>query len=298
MGEKVAVIILAYNDPLNIRRVLLSLANSKQTGFSLSAYVVDNSTIKSDRESIERLVKHHQRWAMYSPQAKNTGFAGGMNRGMKLALEDGADYLFLLNSDTAVRQNTIGQLLRSQKETGAAIIAPLVVYGDRPRIVWYAGGKVISWLGIVRHPRRNKPYRPNDRRRQVSFINGTAMLLPKETIKQYGNLYEPYFMYYEETDWDARIIRQGGSLWYEPRVLVLHFTPSTDDKSVNSVYYLTRNHWLYLNRNISWWWQITARPAIVAFQLYRFIKYLRQPEFREAIISAWRDTLKGKYGPR
>ena len=124
------------------------------------------------------------------------------------------------------------------------------------------------------------------------------MFMPRATLETYGALYEPYFMYYEETDLCSQIVSKGGTLYYESAAHVQHFTKHSDDKSATSVYFLTRNHWLYLARTIHGWQRVTATIAVAAFQLYRFVKYLTNPTLRNAIVRGWRDALRHTYGPQ
>lgn len=300
MGEKVArptvaVVIVAFNDPANIKRLLQSLAKTRGA-FTLETVVVDNSISNALANDIGSIVGKAPTalHASYHRQKGNLGFAGGVNAGLQAAHPD---YYWLINSDTTVAPDAISHLLTTAQTTQAAAVGSLILYAD-DKTVYYGGGTANDWLGIVRHPGRNRPPQPHDATRPISFINGCAMFLPAATIKKYGALFTPYFMYYEETDLCARIRRGGETLYYEPDSIVYHFTPHTDDKSPLSVYFLTRNHWLYVARNLNFLQQITARLAITGFQLYRFLHYLRQPTLRQAIVAGWRDALRHHYGPK
>ncbi len=302
MGKKIAapvtcaIIIVAFNDPHNLKRLLPSLAQL-DTDLKLHLVVVDNSTDNTAADAIASLAAHAAKslHATYHRQPDNLGFAGGVNQGIVEAR--GADYYWSLNSDTTVDPHALDALHNAARTTKAAIIGGQIVYAD-DKTVYYAGGTAHSWLGVVEHPRRNKPVLAHDPARFVTFVNGCSMFIPKATITTYGALYEPYFMYYEETDLCSRILARGGSLYYESAARIAHFTRHTDDKSANAVYYLTRNHWLYIARNIHGIRRVTASIAVTAFQVYRFVKYLTNPDLRNAIVHGLRDAAKHTYGPR
>jgi|GEM_PF-5426805 len=301
MGQKVTsppsigIVIVTFNDPKNLRRLGESLA--ALTGpFTLQTSIIDNSTDPPAAAELKTLTaslptKLH---ATYHPQTGNLGFAAGVNAGQRSLT---TDYYWFINSDTTVDPNALTVLLETARTTQAAVLGSLILYAD-DQTIYYAGGTALNWLGIVRHPRRNQPADPHDTARAVSFVNGCAMFMPANTVKQYGPLYEPFFMYYEETDLCARIIKAGGKLFYEPRSIVYHYTNHTDDKSPFSVYFLTRNHWLYLSRNMKGLQQLTARLAVTVFQLYRFTKYLFKPPLRHAIVAGWRDAITKHYGQK
>ena len=43
----------------------------------------------------------------------NLGFAGGNNLGIRKAIEEKSDYVFLLNNDTVIASDTISELIRA-----------------------------------------------------------------------------------------------------------------------------------------------------------------------------------------
>lgn len=291
----VGVVIVAFNDPVNITRLLPSLA--KTTGdFTLHTIVVDNSTDDAAAAQIKSIVTSAPATlhASYHAQTENRGFAGGVNAGLKLA---DTDYIWLLNSDTTVDSNAIQTLITTAQTTNAAVVGSRILYAD-DKTVYYAGGYAANWLGIVRHPGRNLPASTTDSTRTVTFVNGCAFFMPAQTVKKYGALFEPYFLYYEETDYCARIIAKGGALYYEPTSIVHHHTAHTDDKTPTSVYFLTRNHWLYVARTIHGAKRLTAVLAIAIFQLYRFVRYSNKPDLRSAIVRGWRDAVAHRYGKK
>ena len=62
--------------------------------------VLDNA---SKNDSAQRLQKEFPE-AIFIFNQKNRGYGAGMNPGIKYALNNGADYIFLLNNDVIVSQ--------------------------------------------------------------------------------------------------------------------------------------------------------------------------------------------------
>ncbi|MDO8472017.1 MAG: glycosyltransferase family 2 protein, partial [bacterium] len=231
MGENlnqppsVAIIIVTFNDPANLSRCLTSL-KKELIGQALRCHltVVDNSTDDSAKKNIAQLVKRVKQ-AVYIDPKTNTGFARGNNIALKQEFDQGTDYCFLLNSDTELFKGSIAELVETQIKTNSALVGPTLVYGDRPQIYWYGGGRWQPYLGIVRHLGRNELVRPQSAQ-AVTFINGAALLIPKATYLKYGGFFEPYFMYYEDSDYSAQLVRAGEQLYYEPRVVIKHYVPA------------------------------------------------------------------------
>ncbi|MDO8471817.1 MAG: hypothetical protein Q7S64_01530, partial [bacterium] len=113
---------------------------------------------------------------------------------------------------------------------------------------------------------------------------------------KYGGFFEPYFMYYEDSDYSAQLVRAGEQLYYEPRVVIKHYVPAVTAKSALAIFYLTRNHWLFWVRTTSGLARLTAAVAICIFQVIRLLKNLDSAERRQAIWQAWAQALKRQYG--
>ena len=74
---------------------------------SLVVVVVDNC---SQNDSVAR-IKQNYPFIQLLETGANLGFSGGNNAGIRLALENGADYVWLLNSDTFSPPDTVTKLV-------------------------------------------------------------------------------------------------------------------------------------------------------------------------------------------
>lgn len=73
----------------------------------------------------------------------NLGFAGGNNIGLKLALDHGFDWFWLLNTDTVVRHDTLPELLlRAQADSRCGIVGSSLIYYRKPDYVQAMGEQV------------------------------------------------------------------------------------------------------------------------------------------------------------
>lgn len=104
MAMKIDVVVVTFNGAPWIRRVLDSVASSE---YPCRAIVVDNASADETAAIIEteypavRLIRSQE----------NLGFGRGNNLGVSCALDDGADYVFLLNQDAFLLPDTIGRLV-------------------------------------------------------------------------------------------------------------------------------------------------------------------------------------------
>lgn len=292
----VAVIVVAYNSSSDIKRCLRSLkGETAEPPLQLEAWVIDNSSEEESKPAIRQATAKYP-WAHYRDAQKNLGFAAGNNLGLKLAAKAGADYFFLLNADAAVEPGCVSTLLQACWRTGADAVGPLMLYEDGT--VYYAGGEFQPWLGATFHPGRKQRPAANLTEKPVNFINGCGLFFPAATYERWGGLPEDYFMYYEEADWCAHLAADSGLLLFIPQAKLIHYTGKSSSKSAPALYYLTRNQWLFARRYTKWYHRLTAYPAIAAFQLLRYLKYLDHDLLVRAIKAAWHDALENHYGQR
>ena len=295
MGQKVepaiAVIVVAYQSDTDVERCVASLRAARQTTPNLSLWLIDNSV---DLDIRKRIKSHlTESWMHYLYFGENLGFAVGNNEGFKAARNENPDYFFLLNADAAVEPDCLSQLIEFAQRQPAAAYGPQMLYPDGT--VYYGGGKINFWLASAFHPGSHELPRSNDQPRRVSFINGCGLLIPTASYDRWGGLPEEYFMYYEETAWCARAIRDGGTLYYVPHARLTHYTAKTT-KSVAALYYLTRNHWLFARQHTRWYQRPSAYLGILIFQTIRFVKHIGNRAQRRAMVNAWRDAYHHRYG--
>jgi len=87
------------------------------------AVIVDNG---SADDSAKRLREAYPTVPIIE-NGKNLGFAAGNNVGIRLALKEGADYVFVLNNDATVFPDTLSELVGfAEKHSEAALMSPKI----------------------------------------------------------------------------------------------------------------------------------------------------------------------------
>src|SRR5712672_2084688 len=105
---------------------------------NLSVIVVDNG---SADESVRR-IREAAPDILVLETGSNLGFAGGNNVGIRHALAQGADYIWLLNNDTKPEPAALAQLVRrAESNSRFGEIGSVLVRADEPsRIQAWGGG--------------------------------------------------------------------------------------------------------------------------------------------------------------
>jgi len=158
----------------------------------------------------------------------NRGFAGGNNAGLRYAMKRrDAEFVWLLNNDTAVRADALTRMVEAMRKNPSAGIcgSKILSYFEPDQVRSLGGCRFNKWLGISRHigakTAASLPVDKFDTLRQMAYVTGTSMLVSRPFLRDVGLLDERYFLYYEEIDWVVRA-RRRYSLEFAPDSVVYH----------------------------------------------------------------------------
>ncbi|MCX5800926.1 MAG: glycosyltransferase family 2 protein [Candidatus Eisenbacteria bacterium] len=264
--SRVSAVVVNWNAREDTRECIESLTNSDYP--ELDVILVDNA---SSDGSVEYLRSLFPRVTIVE-NLTNERFALGSNKGMRLALDRGAQCVFLFNNDAVVEKTTIGKLAEALEGTsGAGLVGPKILYSSRKDVIWSAGGEVNFWTGITRHRGiREKDAGQYDRSTEVGYLTGCALMARRELIAKIGFLDPSYHMYGEDADWCLRARKAGFGIVYVPDARVWHkVSLSTGGEfSAGKLYEKTRSNLLLLSRHARPYHWITI-PFSSLFYLFR-----------------------------
>jgi len=220
-GRSVAVVLLNYCGEEDTAACVHSLHTSGRT--ELRIILVDNASPDGSGDRLHRRFPDLE----YVQTGANLGYTGGNNAGIARALEDGCDYVLVLNNDTLVEPGAIDRLV----ETAAGgmcvgAVGPKIVYAEDPDRAWFAGGVLDRVRAVGRHSTDDAGIAARgDEAIDVSFLTGCCILLPAQVIRRIGGFEEDYFMYIEDAELSVRLSAAGYRLVYEPRARIHHRVP-------------------------------------------------------------------------
>lgn len=215
---------------------------------------------------------------------RNLGFAGGNNVGIRHAVAEGAEYIWLLNPDTLPEAQALTAMVElAEQDTQIGAVGSVLYEMDRPGQVqaWGGGEAVLRW-GLIRLLTS-----PNQFRR-LNFISEASLLLRRAALRRVGLLDEGFFMYGEDVDMGLRIRKNGLKLVVAPQSRVLHKGgTSWQGSSLNSDEQLAVNNTLLFRKHAP-----NSYLAVAGYTLFWTLEYsLRR---RWASVGAlWRGVLSG-----
>jgi GT2 family glycosyltransferase len=240
--------------------------------------MIDNG---SDDGSARRLQEEFGSSIIFISNSENLGFAGGNNVGIRYALEQGANYVLLLNNDTIVDADFLRPLveaLEKDKQVGAATPKIYFLEESGERRLWAAGGRVSMWLGLSGNRGRGEiDVGQFDKLEEVAFGSGCCLLMRREVLEQVGLLNEAYFAYYEDLDWCYGARAKGYKILYVPRSKIWHAAGASSKSPSSSdgegalsafVYYLvTRNHLWFIRTYVHGPRRIAALAVYLSYSI-------------------------------
>lgn len=236
--DDLAIIILNYNSFDDTNREVNSLLSEGIPDKSI--YVVDNNS--KDRKEIEKLGSQKQINCILSDY--NGGYAYGNNLAIRKAIEDGKNYFLLLNPDIEISLSTISQLYKDLKEfSDIGIIGPRICYRNIRERIFSDGGLLFPEEGFqgghTNSEKDKNTVQAPHYNYNIKYVDGSALMFRKEILNEVGLMNTTFFMYYEESEWCLRLLRNNK--WKIAVNTHCEAFNLASDKGSFYEYYITRN---------------------------------------------------------
>jgi len=166
--------------------------------------VVDNGSVD---DSVSR-IRETFPWVDVMLAGKNLGFPSGCNLGIRRALSEGTDYVWLLNNDATVDPQALDALVnKAESDSQIGVVGSAIYCMEEPtQLQAWGGGYINFWMGTGRH--FLKPV--SDRR--IQYITGASMLIPARVLEGVGLLDEGIFLYWDDPEYCWRVRAAGWRL--------------------------------------------------------------------------------------
>jgi len=190
--KTVTTIIVTYN---GLKWIDGCLKSVKDSIYPSRIHIIDNGST----DGTLAFIREHYPEVQLTVSPRNLGFGQANNIGMKQALEEGADYVFLLNQDAFVEPETIGALIEAHAaDPSLGIVSPLHLNGrgdgmDANFLEYFLRSAVREWAEAILLEKD----RPSLVR--TDFVNAAAWLVTAECLKRAGG-FDPIFFHYGEDD--------------------------------------------------------------------------------------------------
>lgn len=215
--RRLAVVVLTWNGREDTLACLASLRGQIRPGDEV--IVCDNGS----GDGTEAAVRAQHPWVRFVQNGSNLGFAGGNNAGLRLALDDGRRFVWMLNNDTVVPDGTLETLLaHAESAPDVAAFQPALLSHADPSRIDTLGLEPLRTFGArdvaMGRPAAEVPAAP----REVFGANGAGLLVRADALRRTGLLDEDLFVMMEDADLAFRLRAAGGTVRLVPAARVLH----------------------------------------------------------------------------
>ncbi len=260
--------VACYNNRADLRDCFEALLSSDDPGVDVHLLMVDDASTDGSVAWVRQNFSDVEVLAL----PENRGYAGANNAGYEHIKETrpDADYLVLLNADTAVESGwlrTLADFMAAHPDAGA--VQPKIVLFDQPNIINTVGNRS-HYLGFGMMTGYGEEDRGQyDTPRTIDFPSGCAVMLRMDLLDRFGLFDESFYMYLEDADLGWKLTQAGYPCWFCPDAAVRHkYIPNAPLKAYE---HLERNRWALLLTYYRWSTLLLLLPVLVLMEIGQWV---------------------------
>lgn len=255
----VAIVLLNWNGWKDTLECIKSLRKIRYENAKI--IVVDNG---STDVSVE-MIKQHAPDVLLLQSPENLGFGGGCNIGIRHALKQNNDFVWLLNNDTVVDPYALNHMIETYFEyDDIGIVGSITydfiekdkVYIKTDKVQRWGGGRVNYFLGKTSANTRESDIA------NIGFVTGCSSLIHKDIFDRVGLLDEDIFLYWDDVDFSKRVMNANYQLKVSLHSKVYHKLSASSGKfSETSMYHNSRSSVIFFYKHS----KFPLIPVIIGF---------------------------------
>lgn len=247
----VYAIVLNWNGGERLFRCIGSLLDIRSP--KLNIVVADNGSVDG---TIDRINSRSNSRLHLIKNGSNIGFGAGNNPAIDYALHSGAEYVWLVNYDCVVTENSLRNLLSRINDCKAiGIVGSSILDMENHKVVLALGGGWVDKIfGLGGHTVRDGLFS------RIDYVTGASMLLSRNCLECIGKFDEQFFMYWEDVDLCERARAQGFKIAVALDSIVYHEESSSlSDSALRKESLMAASSSLYFRKHAP----VPALPIIL-----------------------------------
>jgi GT2 family glycosyltransferase len=253
-NPKVTAVIVNWNSYRDTKSCIESLNNMSYD--RLDIVLVDNGSTDASVQKLQNKFTEIETVIL----EENGGFSSGSNEGIKEALLNKTDYIWLVNSDIVFNEpDVLGSLVKTMEANeDIGLLSPLITHYPQTDTLWFRRGLVKRTSALTYTDTKYRWYlhgskttpaindKPDQSLIANDYLPNACSLLRSKLIDEIGLLEERYFLYKEDVDYSLKAIERNYLVMTQTNVGVAHKVTASSGGAYNPThtYYNIRNRWL------------------------------------------------------
>lgn len=205
------IVVLTLNNYSDTAECLQSLRSIRYP--SCKIILVDNGST----DGTPQLVRTQFPEVTVIENGRNLGVAAGYNVGIHYALDQGAEFVFVVNNDTTVDPEIMDHLVQAAREPNAGILMPIIYYYGDKKEVWSAGARYRVFPPAIVMER--KIY---DGLHDLQYAISCGFLVTRRAFVRAGLFDENFRFLWDDLDLSLRVRRAGLRIIQVPKARMWH----------------------------------------------------------------------------
>lgn len=199
--RSVAAVVVTYNRKELLLECLDCLVTQDLGGlgdaYELSVIVVDNASTDGTQEALAPLVASGR--LAYFNTGENLGGAGGFNFGMRVAVEAGHDFVWVMDDDCMAHSDTLRELLLAGEGLDGD-------YGYLTSVCLWTDGKPCT-MNRQRHPLHTTIEDFTPELQPCTLASFVSLFVPADVIAELGLPIKDFFIWTDDWEFTRRVSR-------------------------------------------------------------------------------------------
>ena len=191
-GAKVVAVVVTYQRKALLKECVEALLKQEKLSHIL---IVDNASSDGTKEYVWDLVDGTH--VIYQNTGKNLGGAGGFSFGIKEAVKLDCDYVWLMDDDCIVQDNSLSELLVCAERLNGD-------FGFLSSVVQWTDGSICD-MNVQRKSITNQITDFSKEGQSIMLASFVSMLLNVKAVRELGLPIKEFFIWGDDWEYTSRI---------------------------------------------------------------------------------------------
>lgn len=216
---RICTVVVTYNRYELLKECLDSLINQTILNTIL---IVDNASTDGTQKRIEEDGYLNNTKIIYKRLSVNSGGAGGFYFGVKYALDNNYDYVWLMDDDAEPELNALELLINNLDDSKYSAYAPKTLIGtkDNHTLSTFGHRGIFDYencLPAFQKALNIKEYEKD--KCEIEMASFVGIFIPITSIKKIGLPEQRFFIHHDDTEYSLRLISLGKILMVNQSII-------------------------------------------------------------------------------